>query len=106
MGWVKKRREERERKKREEQAPREAPIKTIVVSTSSPVSDATPSPASSRLSVDRNITTVTLSQSPTENDDDDEDEEETKDDLLDDESSSTEQEDGDAAEVRCLVPFL
>jgi hypothetical protein len=104
MGWVRKRREERERKKREDQAAREGPIKPIVVSTFSPVSDATPSLASSRLSVDRNITTVTLSQLTTENED--EDEEETKDDSLDDESSSTEQDDDDAAEEQYFKQVL
>jgi hypothetical protein len=107
MGWVKKRREERERKKREEQAALEAAGKTNAVSKSSPVSDTTPSPTSSQLSVDHNVSTITLSQPLLENDDEDdddsEDEEETKDDSLDDESSSTEQEDDDAAEVRCFV---
>src|SRR6266702_1267436 len=106
MGWVKKRREERERKKREEEAAREAASKTDVVSTSSPVSDDKPSPASSQLSVDHNVTTVTLSQPTPEDDDDEEDEEATKDESLDDESSCTEQEDDDAAEVRYLFPFL
>ena len=107
MGWVKKRREERERKKREEQVALEAAGKTNAVSTSSPVSDVTPSPTSSQLLVDHSVSTITLSQPLTENgdEDDSEDEEETKDDSLDDESSSTEQEDDDAAEVRCLVHF-
>lgn len=102
MGWVKKRREERERKKREEQAALEAASKTNAVSTSSPVSDAMPSPTSSQLSVDHNVSTITLSKPITENDDEDdsEGEEETKDESLDDESSSTEQEDDDAAEER------
>ena len=107
MGWVKKRREERERKKREEEAALEAASKTDVVSSPSPVSDATPSPTSSELSADHKVLTVTLSQPTPENQDEDdsEDEEETKDDSLDDESSSTEQEDDDDAEVCCLVPF-
>ena len=107
MGWVKKRREERERKKREEQAALEAASKTNVVSASSPVSDATPSPTSSELSADHKVLTVTLSQPTPENhdEDDSEDEDETKDDSLDDGSSSTEQEDDDDAEVSCLVPF-
>jgi hypothetical protein len=108
MGWVKKRREEREQKKREEQAAREAASKANVVSTSSPVSDATSSPTSSQLSANHTVSTITLTQPTPENDDEDDsdDEEEAKDDSLDDESSSTEQEDDDAAEVRCLVPFL
>ncbi|KAH9063756.1 hypothetical protein EDB83DRAFT_2315312 [Lactarius deliciosus] len=98
MGWVKRRREEREQKKREEQSEREPASKTNVVPTSSPVSDDTPSPASTVLSVDHNITTVTLSQPTPEDEDDEEDEEETKDDSLDDESSGTEQDDDDDAE--------
>ncbi|KAI9446794.1 hypothetical protein H4582DRAFT_606792 [Lactarius indigo] len=106
MGWVKKRREEREQKKREEQAAREAASKTNVVSTSSPVSDDTPSPASTVLSVDHNVATVTPSQSAPEDDDDEEDEEETKDDSLDDESSGAEQDDDDAAEEQHFKQVL
>jgi hypothetical protein len=108
MGWVKKRREEREQKKREEQAAREAASKTNVVSTSSPVSDATSSPISSDLPVDHTVSTITLTQPTPENDDEDDedDEEETQDDSLDDESSSTEQEDDDAAEERHFKQVL
>ncbi|KAH9039250.1 hypothetical protein EDB85DRAFT_1887451 [Lactarius pseudohatsudake] len=69
MGWVKRRREEREGKKLEEQ--------------------------SALLSVDHNVTIITHSQPTPENDDDEEDEEETKYDSLDDKSSGTEQDDDD-----------
>ncbi|KAF8267816.1 hypothetical protein EI94DRAFT_1700679 [Lactarius quietus] len=108
MGWVKKRREEREQKKREEEAAREAASKTSELSTSSPVSDVTPSPTSSQLSAGHKVSTVALSQPPPENDDEDdsEDEEETKDDSLDDESSSTEQEDDDVAEEQHIKQVL
>ncbi|KAH9038960.1 hypothetical protein EDB85DRAFT_2141530 [Lactarius pseudohatsudake] len=106
MGWVKRRREERERKKLEEQSAREAASKTNVVPTSSPVLDDTPSPASTVLSVDHNVTTVTLSQPTPENDDDEEDEEEAKYDSLDDESSGAEQDDDDDAEEQHFKQVL
>ncbi|KAH9015564.1 hypothetical protein EDB85DRAFT_2156572 [Lactarius pseudohatsudake] len=87
MGWVKRRCEECEGKKLEEQSAREAASKTNVV----PIS----SPASTVLSVDHNVTTITHSQPTPENDDDEEEEEETKYDSLDDKSSGTEQDDDD-----------
>jgi len=100
MGWVKRRREERERNKLEEQAAGEATSNTNGVATSSPSSDATSPPSSTLVSVDRNVTTVTPSQLTPEEDDDSEDEEET----VDDESSCTEQEDDDDSQVRHHFP--
>jgi len=103
MGWVKKRREERDRKKREELAASEAASKTDAVSAPNPVSASVPVQGavlnSVIVSVDHDVSTVTPVQPDTEDHEDDsssEDEEV----EAEDESSSTEQEDDDADQVR------
>jgi hypothetical protein len=104
MGWVKKRREARERKKHEEQAARESANKADAGSAPSPVSAPAPAAThdSTHTSVDHNITTITpiLPRSAdNDGDDDDDEDEEVNDDLVDDESSGTEQEEDEAAQV-------
>ena len=102
MGWVKKRREERERQKREELAASEAASKTDVGSAPNPVSAPVPVQGMAHntipVSVVHDVSMVTPVRPETEDDDDESSEED--DEEAEDESSSTEQEDDDGDQVR------
>ncbi len=104
MGWVKKRRDEREGKRREELAASEAASKKDVGTAPTPVSAPVPVqgavPNSINVSVDHNVSTVTPVQPGTEDDDDESSEED--DEEVEDESTSTEQDDDDGDQVCTL----
>ena len=105
MGWVKKRREERERQKREQLAASEGASKTDVGSAPIPVSALVPVQGTVHNSIPvpivHDVSMVTPVQAETEDDDDSSSEDEEEE--AEDESSSTEQEEDDGDQVRCYT---
>jgi hypothetical protein len=105
MGWVKKRREERERQKLEELAASKAASKTDVGSPPIPVSATVPvqgtAHSSIPVTVDHEVKMVTPVQPEAEDDDDESSEED--DGEAGDDSSGTEQEDDDGDQVGYYV---
>ncbi|KAI0259919.1 hypothetical protein BC834DRAFT_846451 [Gloeopeniophorella convolvens] len=114
MGWVRRRREERERKKLEEQTACEAAEKPAASSEPSlapepvvaPTPTTAPALAPSLPFVDHTVTTVKPVQPQSDDEDDDEDSEAESKEGADDESSSAELEDDDAAEEQHLKQIL
>jgi hypothetical protein len=105
MGWVKKRREERERQKLEELAASKAASKTDVGTPPIPVSAPVPVQGTAHKSipvtVDHEVKMVTPVQPEAEDDDDDSSEEDDRE--AGDDSSGTEQEDDDGDQVGYYV---